>query len=174
MKSLNTLHFLGIISLLCALAGLATPHAEPPALRALERKEAKVVLAQRGPVSFSGHRGVRTLGSLPGMWVFAIELGSEEHPFAIDAPEQEQLRRLERLEPGSAVTALVHGGEIWQLENSSGEVLVPYDYRAAEAERQIAGWWRVLWMFVVAGFGLLAAGRAFRRWRSRAHDPAVV
>jgi hypothetical protein len=174
MKSLNTLHFLGIISLLCALAGVAMPHAEPPGLRALERKEAKVVLAQRGPVSFSGHRGVRTLGSLPGMWVFAIELGGEEHRFAIDAPEEAQLRRLERLEPGSAVTALVQGGEIWQLENSSGEVLVPYDYRAAEAEEQVAGGREVLVIFVVAGIGMLAAGQMLRRWKGRPRQPTTV
>jgi hypothetical protein len=174
MKNLNTLHILGIISLLCALASFATPPPEPPGFRALDREQAKLVLARRGPVSFAGHRGVRTLGSLPGMWVFAVDLGGEEHRFAIDPPEEAQLRRLEHLEPGSEVTALVQGDEIWQLENSSGEVLVAYEYRAAQAEEQIARGRRVLGIFLVAGLGLLAAGQTFRRWKSRAREPTPV
>src|SRR5262245_41820752 len=110
---------------------------------------------------------MHTLGSLPGMWVFAVEL-EYEHRFAIDAPEEAQLRRLERLEPGSTVTALVHDGKIWQLENDSG-VLVTYEFRTTEAEQSAAGWLRVLIGFIVVGFGLVGAGEMFRRWQSRAH-----
>jgi hypothetical protein len=172
MKHLNLLSVLGLLALLFAAVMPLTSQRQAPGFPALERKPARLVVAQPGPVSFTGYRGMRTLGALPGMWVFAVRVGAAEHRFAIDRPDEPRLRRLERLGPNTDVLALMHDDEIWQLENTAGEVLVDYASRAAEAEVQKAQRARAMALCVAVGLALLAGGRVLTAVRQRARQPA--
>jgi hypothetical protein len=154
---------LGVFSLVCAVVSLLVPSPTPPGAAALERTEAKLELAQPGPVMIPGRRGSTTLGNTPGAWVFIVDVAGAKHRFAIDAPDEPRLRRLERLERSTPVVALIHGGEIWQLENGVGEVLVHYDERAAVALLSKGQGHAALAWFAGVGLGLVALGRGFAR-----------
>jgi hypothetical protein len=172
MKYLNIFNVLGFFALVVALAAALKWPSDPPRRHALERKEARLTLAQPGPVSFAAPRGRTTLGSLPGMWVLGIEIGDDEQHIAIDPPEEPRRERLKHLERNSPVVALVTGREIWHLETTSGELLVDYGERAAEAELSKEGHLRFLAMVLAIAFGLIALGQLFNWAKRRLSQPA--
>ena len=168
MKNLNVFHILGFLSLICGAVAVWQRSPEPPGSSALERKEVTLVLAQPGPVTFAGHRGGTTLGSWPGMWVFVVKMAPAEHRFAIDPPEEPRLRRLQQMERrNTPVIAWVHDDHIWQLENPAGEVLVPYEYRAAERLQAIEQHTTAEMLFFAVGLGLLGAAYGMK-WLAHA------
>ena len=162
MKNLNILSGLGIVSLVCGLFAVWKSYPEPPAREVLQRVRATLVYAQPGPVAFPGPRRAYVVGARPGAWVLVVAIDGAEKSFELDAPGEDRLRLLRGLERNVPITALVHGGRVWQLEQDGGGVLLDYESSVATARSNVEGDSRVEVLFIAVGLGLIAAGWGLR------------